>query len=85
MDRKSLQTMYFSFVRPILEYADIIWDNCYNYVKESIEKVQWEAARIVTGTTKSCNRIKLLEDTGWDTMEKRRYKHRMITFFKMGY
>ena len=83
LDRKSLQTMYFSFVRPILEYADIIWDNCYNYEKESIEKVQWEAARIVTGATKSCNRIKLLEDTGWDTMEKRRYKHRMITFFKM--
>ena len=28
LDRKSLQIMYFSFVRPILEYADIIWDNC---------------------------------------------------------
>ena len=26
--------MYFSFVRPILEYANIIWDNCYNYEKE---------------------------------------------------
>ena len=53
-----------------------------NYEKEAIEKVQWEAARIVTGTTKSCSRVKLLEDTGWDTMEKRRYKHRMITFFQ---
>ena len=52
--------------------------------KISIEKVQWEAARIVTEATNSCNRINLLEDTGWDTMEKRRYKHRMITFFQNG-
>ena len=62
LDRKSLQIMYFFFVRLILEYADIIWDNCYNYEKEAIEKVQLEAARIVTGATKSCSRVKLLED-----------------------
>ena len=28
MDRKSLQTIYFSFIRPLLEYADVVWDNC---------------------------------------------------------
>ena len=27
LDRKSLEKIYFSFIRPILEYADIIWDN----------------------------------------------------------
>ena len=75
--------MYYSFAGPILEYADVIWDNCYNFEKEGIEKVLWEAARVVTGATKSCSRIKLLEDTGLDTMEKRRYKHRMVTFFKI--
>ena len=25
-DRKSLQTIYFTFIRPFLEYADIVWD-----------------------------------------------------------
>ena len=83
LDRKSLEIMYFSFVRPLLEYADIIWDNCYNFEKESIEKVQYEAGRIVTGATKSCSRAKILQETGWDTLEKRRYKHRMTTFYKM--
>ena len=52
LDRKSLEIMYFSFVRPLLEYADIIWDKCYNFEKESIKKVQYEAGRIVTGATK---------------------------------
>ena len=28
IDRKSLQTMYFTFIRPILEYVDVVWDNC---------------------------------------------------------
>ena len=25
LDRRSLQTIYFSFIRPILEYADVVW------------------------------------------------------------
>ena len=28
LDRKSLQKTYFTFIRPILKYADIVWDNC---------------------------------------------------------
>ena len=28
LDRKSLKTIYKSFIRPLLEYADVIWDNC---------------------------------------------------------
>ena len=31
LDRKSLQTMYFSFIRPVLEYAGVIWNNCMQY------------------------------------------------------
>ena len=26
-DRKSLQTIFFSFIRTLLEYANIVWDN----------------------------------------------------------
>ncbi|KAK3099965.1 hypothetical protein FSP39_012658 [Pinctada imbricata] len=44
--------MYFSFIRPILEYGDIIFDNCPNYCCEKLESVNIEAARIVTGATK---------------------------------
>ena len=28
LDRKSLETIYIVFIRPILEYADVLWDNC---------------------------------------------------------
>ena len=49
LDRFTLQKIYFSFVRPVLEYADIIWDNLPDYLIKSIESIQLEAARIVTG------------------------------------
>ena len=28
LERKTLETFYLSFIRPILEYGDIVWDNC---------------------------------------------------------
>ena len=52
LDRRSLQSIYFSFIRPVLEYADVVWDNCTQYEANELEKIQIEAARIVTGSTK---------------------------------
>ena len=52
LDRRSLEIIYVSFIRPLLEYADVVWDNCKLYEVNALEKIQLEAARIVTGTTK---------------------------------
>ena len=38
LNRRTLETIYFSFVRPKLEYASIIWDNCSEFDKERLEK-----------------------------------------------
>ena len=46
LDRLSLQTIYFPFIRPILEYVDVIWDNLLQGLKDQLDKVQNEAARI---------------------------------------
>ena len=37
-DRDSLQIIYVSFIHPILEYADIVWDNCTQYELNALEK-----------------------------------------------
>ena len=52
LDHNSLQNICFTFVCPIMEYADVVWDNCTKYEADELEKIQLEAARIVTGTTK---------------------------------
>ena len=38
LDRKSLETIYTAFIRPLIEYGDIIWDNCSRYEKDELEK-----------------------------------------------
>lgn len=83
LDRRSLETIYVSFIRPLLEYADIVWDNCTQADANELEKIQYEAARIVTGATKLVSIDSLLTDTGWETLSARRKKHRLHLFFKM--
>ena len=83
LNRRSLQTIYFSFIRPLLEYADVVWDNCTQYEVNDLEKIQNEAARIVTGATKLASINSLLSETGWATISSRRTKHRLQLFYKM--
>ena len=82
LDRRSLQIIYFSFIRPLLEYADVVWDNCFRYEANELEKSQNEAARIVTGATKLVSINKLLKETGWESLSTRRKKHKLTLFIK---
>ena len=83
LDRRSLQTIYFSFIRPLLEYADVVWDNCTQYEVNDLEKIQNEAARIVSGATKLVSINSLSLETGWESLSSRRKKHKLQLFFKM--
>ena len=73
LKRKYLQTIYFSFIRPLFEYTDIIWDNIPDYLSDKLENMQLEAARIVTGGTKLASIIKLMKlynETGWELLSE---------------
>ena len=83
LDRTSLQTIYFSFIRPVLECADVIWINLSQHQKDQIEKVQNEAARIVTGFSKLVSLADLNREAGRESLSERRYKHKLTLFFKM--
>ena len=82
IDRKSLEKIYIGFIRPILEYGNIIWDNCTSEESELLESVQLEAARIITGLRKGTSRVKLYNELGWDTLQSRRHKSKLIFFHK---
>ena len=83
LGRKSLETIYMTFIRPILEYADVLWDNCTQQEKQDLEKIQLEAARIATGTTKLISIQNLYDETGWEQLETRRKNHKLLLFYKM--
>ena len=83
LDRRALEIIYFTFIRPILEYACVIFDNCTQYELNDIEKVQLEAARIVSGTTKLVSLALLYEELGWEQLSSRRRKYKLVLFYKM--
>ena len=62
--RNTLNQIYISFLRPILEYSSVVWDNCSKYEKDRLERMQLEAVRIVTDTIRSINTITLYDEIG---------------------
>ena len=75
---------YTTLVRPLLEYGCQIWDPGYQGDIETLEKIQKRGARFATGNYKreTGNSDKNLKTLGWDTLEERRLKNKVITFHK---
>lgn len=82
LKRKTLNHIYISYLRPLLEYAALVWDNCAQYEKDSLEKIQYEAARIVTGLTRSVSIERLLREIGWVNLSDRRKMQKLLLAYK---
>ena len=52
LSKRTLSHIYLTFIRPVMEYACEVWDGCLEKDAEKLEKIQLEAARIVTGLPK---------------------------------
>lgn len=85
LKRHALEKLYFAFIRPILEYSCSVWDNCSSENKKMLDSVHVEAARIITGGTKLCSIEKLFADLGWDCLQERRNKQKLVIMYKMIY
>ena len=83
LDRRSLEIIYLSFIRPILEYGDVVWCNITQRDKDELDKIQNEAARIATGATKLISIAKLYEEVGWESLETRRLNRCLTNFYKL--
>ena len=83
VSRKSLEKIYFADIRPLLEYNDAVWDNCSTATKKQLDAIHLEAARIISGATKLCSIDKLFSELGWESLQTRRDKHKLIIFYKI--
>lgn len=64
--------IYVSFIRPIVEYCDTVWDCCGVGNATSLEKLQRRAARIVTRIDESDRAIDMVK---WTSLQNRRDNH----------
>ena len=73
--------MYTAFIRPLF-YVGVVWDSRLNENKLSIEKINVEAFRIITGGTEVCSLQKLYDNLSCETLENR-YKHKLFLLYKI--
>ena len=83
IDRKSLETIYFSFIRPKLEYASYSWNNCSKQDVEHIEKFQLDIARTVTGARKGTSHELMYKELSWPKLSERRSLNKICNFIKI--
>ena len=84
LPRHSLLTIYKSFVRPHLDYGDILYDQPNNKsFCQKIETVQYNAALAITGAIKGTSQIKLYNELGLESLEFRRWFRKLCLFYKI--
>ena len=83
LDRKTLLTMYQSFIRPSLEYGNIIFCNCTDLENEMLESVQRRAARIISGGIISTSSTSLYQEIAIEPLKTRRNRNVLLMFHKI--
>ena len=78
LPRPSLVTIYKAFIRPHLDYGDIIYDRAYNEsFHQKLESIQYNAALAITGAIRGTSRAKLYQELGLESLQKRRWYRKL--------
>ena len=84
LPRAPLVTIYKSFVRPHLDYGDILYDQTFNNsFHERLESIQYNAALAITGAIRGSSREKLYQELGFVSLQQRRWYRKRCLFYKI--
>ena len=84
LPRDSLLNIYKAFVRPHLDYGDIIYDYPANVsFSQKLESIQYNACLAITGCFRGTSREKLYSELGIESLVDRRFIRRLVFFYKV--
>ena len=83
LDRKSLEQIYYSFIRPKLEYGHIILAGAPACQLHKYDKLESEIFRIITGATQRSSRQRVLGELSTLPLAERRRDHVLYMFYKI--
>ena len=84
LTRTSLLTIYKSFIRPHLDYGDIVYDQPSNDAfSNKLETVRYNAALAIMRAVKGTSREKLYQELGLEYLHQRRWMRRFCLFYKV--
>ena len=84
LPRQSLITIYKSFIRPHLDYGDIVYDRAFNEsFHKNLESIQYNAAIAITGAIRGTSSEKLFQELGLESLKSRRWLRKLCSFYKI--
>ena len=84
ISRTTLLTIYKSFLRPHLDYGDVIYDRAFNKsFQNKLESVQYNVALAITGAIRGSSREKLYQELGLESLKAPRWYRKFCLFFKL--
>ena len=75
--------MYKLYVRPHLDYGDVVYHNQNSSLMSKLESTQYAAALAVSGAWRGTDTDKLFEELGWESLAHRRWYKRLCLFYKI--
>ena len=82
LSRTPLVTIYKFFVRPHLDFEDILYDQTFNNsFHEKLELIQYNAALAITGTIRSSSEEKLYQELGFESLQQQQGYQKLCLFF----
>ena len=82
--RQSLITIYKSFIRPHLDYGDIVYYRAFNEsFHKNLESIQYNAAIATTGAIRGTSSENLFQELGLESLKSRRWLKKLCLFYKM--
>ena len=75
--------IYISLLRPLMVYADVLWDGCTESESDLLGHVQYEAAKIVTGAMKGTSKHRNMQEIEWEDLKTIRAIHKLLLYFKI--
>ena len=84
LPRNALLTIYKSFIRPHLDYGDILYDKPGNdNFQNEMEKFQYRACLAISGGIQRTFRERLFDELGLHSLVKRRWRNKLVFFIKL--
>ena len=84
LPRTALMTMYKTFVRPHLDYGDIIYDEAYNETfHPNLGSILYNACLALSGAIRGSSREKLYHELGLESLQRRRWYRKLCLFYKI--
>ena len=83
LPQQCLITIFKFFIRPLLDYGDVIYSQPLNeFLSYIIETVQYEAQLAITGAIGESYQEKLYQESGLEHLHQRRWMRQLCLFYK---